>query len=386
MKIPTDDRYLKSLPTQLRIWSPNSVATYIACPRRYWYRYGEKWEEGLEGEEKSTDLGFGDFIHQAHDVYAKAVASGADTETATELAVEHTLCATYSAEEDRFWGGSYRQVWSCDGKVKGQKNRLVKCPNSKQWQADGTQKVLHLRGEPDVQVCPCCENGIEVETVYFPDDKTKNRHTLIRSVVALCDELSRSLLRPVTLPDGRIGSEVAWARELPLLSPDGTPYMVVGSFDGLSAVGDGEEWVLPELKTTRREPNQKFFDGFLPGAQVYTYTWAAYHDYPERRPKVYMIVIQVGVGFTNVLMRPLRVPPEVLGEWEGEMMEWVHRAEQEAKRYQAGDPQAYPRNPTACHGLPGAPNTPCPFIRICALPASERGSFLRSNFHKRRED
>ena len=378
MNLDPKDRFLQTLPTQLRLWSPTALASYMACPRRYFYHYVEKWSPGEDGVEKSVDLAFGDFVHQAHDVFMKALASGSSTEEATELAVEHTLQVSWPEGEEP-WGGSYLQVWRCEGKVKGAKSRPVKCPNSKQWNTFPEAWDFDTAGH----LCPHCHEQLTSATVYFPHDKTKNRHTLVRSVIALCDALTQSMMRPVVLPDGRIGSELEFARELPLLSPDGTPYFMVGSFDGLAAVGDGEEWALPELKTTRKDPNEAYFRQFQPGAQLYTYSWAAYLDYPNKRPKVHIVVIQVGVGFTHVHVRPMRVPPEVLGEWETEMVSWVIRAERDAQLYKLNDPGAYPRNPTACHGLPGAPTTPCPFLGICQLAASDREPFLKSNFHRR---
>jgi hypothetical protein len=379
-KIPTADRYLKSLPTQLKIWSPNSIATYCACPRRYWYRYGEMWDEGSEGEERSVDLAFGDYVHQGHDTYIKALGSGADTERATELAVEHVLQASWG------WGGEYCQVWRCDGKVKGAKGRPVRCPNSKQW--NPLEEVAEVDVDPEIKYCRKCLQPVTSQVVYFPTDRTKNRHTLIRSVIALCDELSSSSLRPLVLPSGEIGSEYTFLRDLPLRTPDGDGYYkVTGAFDGLSTVGDGQEWALPELKTTRREPNQGYFNQFLPGVQFLTYTWAAAEEFPEKKPRIYLIVLQVGVGFSNVIIRPLRVPPEVLQEWEEEMMSWIKKAEHSAYEHEMGLglTKAYPRNPTSCHSMPGAPNTPCPFLGICTLSPSDRGPFLRSNFHPRPE-
>jgi len=362
MQMILSNPFLETLPTQRRVWSASSIATAMACWRKYLLATVYGYESAGA---RSVDLDFGSFIHAGSDVYLKACASGADAETATELAYEHVLAASQG------WGGEYRNVWRCDGKVKGDKGRAVKCPSAKQWN-DGD-------GE-----CRYCGQTVPVQVVYFPDDPIKNRRTLLRSLVAYCDALTASHIRPIVLPDGRIGSELAFAHALALNSPDGTPYIITGSLDQVAVRGDSE-LIVPEIKTTRKTPGAAYYSQFEPGVQLYLYTAVSRKEFAPRRPKIVKLVVQVGVGFAEIHFHDMRIPDSVLREFEREVIALIEEGEQRARAFADLGEAAYPRRITSCHSTPGAPGTPCQFRDICRLAPEDRDAFLKTNYRQNTE-
>ncbi len=355
----------KTLPTQLREWSATSLAAYMKCPRFYWLKVVEGWRE----PEGSVHLDFGTLIHGAADVYGKSLVAQGDPEEATLDAVGWALEAAYG------WGGRYQHVWFCNkGTVRSEKSKSarLRCPEAK-----GKWPVL---GEVP-QHCPTCGGPTVEEIAFFPLDRIKNHQSLIRSVVEYCDTMTKSAIRPYVLPDGRVGSELPFNHKLSMLSPDGTPYEMSGTWDQLATLGE-EELILPDIKTTQKNPNEGYFAAFDPSVQFLTYDWAGAKDFPEQRPVPYIICLHVQQNNTDVYVYPLRHTPALLAEHERDMGYWIKRAEYDARLAEVLGEEAYRRNTTACNSTPGAPTTPCMFRGICRMDPSERSAFLRSNFRR----
>ncbi len=334
--------------------------------------------------DRSVHLDFGTLVHGGADVFNKAlIANGLDYEEATIDAVAWTLEAAWPADQEHPWGGRYVHVWWCNkGSIPNPKGKgpKLRCPEAKgQW-------AVMNHGVP--HQCPTC-GGDTVETIaFYPEHPAKNHRTLLRTVIEYCDFMARSGMRPHVLPDGRVGSELRFIRELPgEPSPDGTPYYIAGTWDSLMELG-ADELVLPDIKTTVVEPSASYFGSFDPGIQFITYEWEGAMDFPEHRPHPKIICLHVQPQNTDTYLYPISHTPEQLLEHEKDMRHAIGRAENNAREAQrladAGlDPEeAYRRNKTACNSCPGAPRTPCNFRDICRMPASERRAYLEGNFRK----
>ncbi len=376
---PEPNPFCATLLFQLQYWDGTALAGYEKCPRYHYYQVHVGWR----GLDPSVHLTFGTLVHGAADTFNKAlIVNGGDFEEATLDAVAWVLAAAWPADQPHPWGGRYVHVWQCNkGVVTNPKGKgpKLRCPEAKgQWPVVDT--VPHT--------CPTC-GGETFETIaFYPESPAKNHRTLIRTVIEYCDFMSRSGMRPHVLPDGRVGSELRFIRELPgEPSPDGSPYYVAGTWDGLMELG-ADELVIPDLKTTQAEPTSAYFGAFNPGIQFITYEWAGDGDFPGQHPHPKIICLHVQPQNTDVYLYPISHTPEQLLEHEKDMRYWIGRAEQDAREAQrladAGqDPaEAYRRNVTACNACPGAPRTPCNFRDICRMPASERRAYLEGNFRK----
>ena len=266
----------------------------------------------------------------------------------------------------------------------GTKKRMVRCPNSKQLNAPNETSGS------EVHVCQRCGEFCPIRPTYIPENKVKNRDTLLMSLVAYADAMDASALRVIRMPDGRLGSEYSFVRELTILTPDGEPYLVQGALDKVVRVGEDEdaEMVVPELKTTQKLADAQYFSQFEPAVQPSMYTWEIRAEFPDESPapKVWIVCIQVAAGMTHIRMHQIHIPRAVTVEWEEDMGYWIKRAEADARDARnfelAGKSPtgAYRRNLTACNGLPGAPTTSCPFKRICTLAPSDREKFLQVGY------
>lgn len=386
--------FCKTLPFQLRFWDGTALAGYMKCPRFHYYQVHAGWRG-----EGSVHLDFGTLLHGAADVYNKSLASrlrvlkpdsvdaqAIAAEEATLDAVGWALEAAWPAKQADPWGGHYRHVWWCNkGTVSERRNGKkvnLRCPHAKgKWLVD----------EAAPHECPTCGGETLEQIAFFGLDKVKNHQTLIRSVIAYCDELTKSAYRPVILPDGRIGSEMRFAHELDRITPDGDRYIITGTWDGLSTLGaldDDPDLIIPDIKTTQKTPNEGYFGQFAPSVQFLTYGWAGAKGFPRERPQPHIVCVHVQQSNTDVYIYPLRHTPNSLAEHEVDMQYWIARAEDDARSAEVlardgRDPaEAYRRNTTACNSCPGAPNTPCAFRDICRLDPTERGAFLRSNFRR----
>ncbi len=372
--------FCATLPWQLQYWDGTALAGYEKCPRFHYYQVHKGWR----GLERSVHLDFGQLVHGGADVFNHAlIANGGDTEEATIDAVGWTLAAAWPPGQEHPWGGRYMHVWTCNkGSVPNPKGKgpKVRCPEAKgKW-------IVMNHGVP--HQCPTCGGPVTDTTAFYPEHPAKNHRTLIRTVIAYCDFIAKSGMRPHVLPDGRVGSEFRFIRELPgAPSPDGTPYYIAGTGDSLMDLGE-DELVLPDIKTTTMVPNAAYFGSFDPGIQFITYEWNGSGDFPGQHPKPKIICLHVQPNNTDVYLYPISHTAAQLLEHEKDMRYWIGRAEEDAREAQrleeAGqDPaEAYRRNVTACNSCPGAPRTPCNFRDICRMPASERPAFLEGNFHE----
>lgn len=375
--------FCESLPLQYKFHDNTVWQSAQHCWRAYW----NKFVRGLRpkpapGGIASAHLTFGALVHEGSDVWMKAVALGCQPEQATEFALAHVLEASWPAgQEHDVFGGTYGPVFQCSDRTRtNSKKGIHRC----EWSYKEHLLPSDSDGEP-LGVCPGCGGPIEARVAYLCSEKVKNRRTLARTIVALGDALAAGALRAKVLPDGRIGSELRWFRPLQLISPDGDPYQMTGSWDGAAEIGTAGRTVLPELKTTQREPNDAFWQALEMSPQVHTYSWAGVAQFgPGTR--CLLIAIHVGSGFTEIYQKPVYFSPSQLAEWEADLGSVIQEAEIRARlalelEHSGEDPSAaYPRRLSACHSLPGAPTTPCPFRDFCGLPPEDRESFLAANF------
>jgi hypothetical protein len=384
----------ETLPFQLRIWDNSNAQTAMHCPRHYWYsvvrglRQGPPKGMDVPGAVGRPDLIFGSLIHDGADVYNKALAQGLDAEDATALALGYVLRESWpEGQVADVFGGRYIEVWQCADRTKTNRRKgIERCKWSYAEHHVGSTPDLNFDEVSADAICPACKGTSSTRIAYVCNEKYKNRRNLARAMVALCDHLTAAPGRPVVLHDGRVGSEVRWIQPLSITSPDGTPYVMTGSFDRIQ--NDGIRTSLGEYKTTKRQPDARYFEGLEGSPQVSTYTWAANEwNRGYGRIQVHLIVVHLGVNFCEVYQKPVHLGPASLAEWQTELEHYIQEMEIRARlaaRHEAEgrDPAlAYPRRLSACASLPGAPTTPCPFAGICRLDPGDREAFLANNFH-----
>jgi hypothetical protein len=362
-----------SLPFQPRYWNNTWLQTLQHCPRHFWYSA----VRGLKPLGSSVHLTFGTLLHGAADIKVKGAALGLSAEDATDAALDWVLEASWPAGSDKdVFGGQYLMLMQCQDRTKTvAKKGIKRC----EWSY--REHLYHHDGD----LCHGCGGELDTRIGYVCPEKVKNRRSLIRAVLALCDYLDSASIRAMRLEDGRIGSELRWFRELPMPSPDQAPYMMTGSYDGAALEGELNIPVGPEYKTTQREPNEAYFASMIASPQCQTYSWSGTKDFGERFRVLYL-VLHIGQNSCEVVTKRVYLAPDQLLEWEADMMGVVQEGELRARaaaqlEQQNLDPSAaYPRRLSACHSLPGATSTPCEFRAYCTTPRCDREAFLGNNF------
>ena len=193
------------------------------------------------------------------------------------------------------------------------------------------------------------------------DHKTKNRESLVRTVIWYLDHYRDDTAETLILSDGRPAVEQSFRFELDYGVKEDIhgvgyahqPYVLCGHLDKIVRFND--ELFVMDHKTTSFEPSAYYFSKFEPDNQMTLYSIAAkvVLDAPVRG--VIIDAAQVkedwsrfGRGFT------FRTPDQ-LEEWLADLRHWLNLAEQYAT---AG---YWPQNDTACDKFGG-----CRFRDICS--------------------
>jgi hypothetical protein len=225
---------------------------------------------------------------------------------------------------------------------------------------------------------------------FDPDHKTKNKSSLIRTVIWYLDQFKDDQARTVVSSDGKPMVEQSFRFELdwgpksaelteytaPIGEDIGAqlrPYLLCGHLDRV--VSFNEELFVMDRKTTSMSLGPYYFNQFEPNNQMTLYTLASkvVLDTPVRgviidAARVAQDYTEFGRGFT------FRTPDQ-LEEWLNGLHYWLALAEQYAIA------NYWPMNDTACDKFGG-----CRFREICSKSPSVRERFLEGNFTKLPED
>lgn len=306
-------------------WDSTSLASYMQCPRRYWYEILEGWRP----KALSADILFGSAMHESCAVYETHRLNGMEHDPALIAAVRYAL--------KKSKGGILDPV-----------------------------------------------SGEELRNLDEADDPRKTRYTLVRTLVWWADEFGQDDQLPtVVLPDGRPGLELSFRLPIGIESRDGDPILLCGHFDKVADYGDTK--LLVERKTTKSSISAHYWRKWNPNVQVYDYDLAAgivFGD--DAAGGVMMEVFQTAITLSRTERHEIRRTRPEREEWLRELRRWIGRAELDATAAleahdvpDANPIDAYPRNTAACtlHGG-------CPFQRICSKSPGVREIYLKGEFQR----
>jgi hypothetical protein len=311
--------------TQIQFaWDSTSLGWLKTCPRLYQYSMLEGWRS--RGE--SVHLKFGQLYHSALEGYDKLRADD--------------ILAPCGHDEAL--------------------HRIV------QWAMESTWDRV-------------TETGTDVETghPWLSDHHSKNRETLIRSIIWYLDQFKDDPASTLILANGKPAVELSFRMEMEWgPSPDGfhewrkgdPQYLLCGHLDRVVEFG-GQKYVM-DRKTTGSSPTPHYFDGFAPDNQMSIYTLAARVQFSTPVAGVIIDAAQIAVGFTR-FQRGFTYRTEAqLEEWLADFRFWTAQAEGFAEA------NHWPMNDKSC-GMYGG----CTFRKICSKSPEVRERFLESDFERR---
>jgi hypothetical protein len=223
---------------------------------------------------------------------------------------------------------------------------------------------------------------------WLSDHPSKNRETLIRSIIWYLDQFKDDPASTLILANGKPAVELSFRMELdwgPKAATTkrkpfndktaeemqwGQPYILCGHLDRVVEFG-GQRYVM-DRKTTGSSPTPYYFDNFAPDNQMSIYTLASRVQFNTPVAGVIIDAAQIAVGFTR-FQRGFTYRTEAqLEEWLTDFRFWTAQAEGFAER------GYWPMNDRSC-GMYGG----CAFRKVCSKSPEVREKFLESDFERR---
>jgi len=264
---------------------------------------------GWQPRELSVHLFFGQIYHFALEVYDHAKARGADHDEGTRLAVRAALKAT--------WDKAKKKPW-------------------------------------------------------ISDHSTKNRLTLVRTVVWYLEQFKADPLVTLRLEEGSPAVELSFRFQTHFKSQSGDPFLICGHLDRVARLEGLDQLWIVDRKTTQYSIDSAYFSKYSPDNQMSTYDFAGGIIYSYPIQGVIVDAAQVLVTLSRFERGFVPRSKSQREEWYITFGQYVKEAEQAAKE------QNWPMNDKACGHYGG-----CPFRPVCGRPPEAREEWLRAAYVQR---
>jgi len=244
-------------------------------------------------------------------------------------------------------------------------------------QAMHDYELLKAEGlDHDKATCETIFRLLRRTYTWESESTTKNRETLVRSVIWYLEHYKEDAAKTIILANGKPAIELSFKVstniEINFLPPGGWQfaekyYMVCGHLDRLAEFGDSP--YVTDRKTTDKTVGSYYFENFNPDNQMSFYTAFAQIVYELPLKGVIIDAVQTAVGFTRPERGMTMRSPDQTSEWLHDLEYWLRMAEAFAKN------EHWPMNDTACIG--------CRFREVCSKSPGVRDTYLASNFDVR---
>lgn len=221
---------------------------------------------------------------------------------------------------------------------------------------------------------------------WASDHKTKNRDTLLRSIVWALDKLAGGPegdpLETVLLTSGKPAVELAFRFETGYIAETGEKWLYCGYMDRLAKL-NGQPYVV-DVKTTEHTIDAGWFSKFTPGNQFSMYALAGAVAFATPVTGVIVDGLQIGVTFTRVERGLVPRSEAQLEEWHRANMRWLEAmnvAAHDGVVYESAgrDPaEGWPMNEQSCDKWGG-----CPYRAVCSRPPGARMAWLEADYRRR---
>lgn len=218
------------------------------------------------------------------------------------------------------------------------------------------------------------------------DDKYKNRHTLLRSVMWYLDQFADDPLETLRLANGRPAVELSFRMETDLETTAGEKILLCGHLDRVAKLGAFGHTYIVDRKTTKGQLGNRYFDQYTPDNQFSLYALAGKMVFGLPVEGLVVDAAQVGIEFTRFQRGFITRTPAQLDEWYSDLGIWIQLAE----RYALA--QHWPMNDKACNIYSsfdkesGTHTGGCSYRSICAKAPSVRREWLEAEFVRRQWD
>lgn len=199
---------------------------------------------------------------------------------------------------------------------------------------------------------------------WTSEHRTKDRQTLIRSIVWYLEEYKDDPCSTYILKDGRPAVELTFSFDY---KKDIT---FCGHLDRV--VEYAGDYYIQDQKTTGASMGAYYFKRFTPDNQMSLYTAAGQIMWQLPVKGVMIDAAQIAVGFTRFERGFAFRTPEQTEEWLKDAEWHIHNI------WEATLKNEWPMNDAACQKYGG-----CQFLSICSKSPQVREEFLKTGFEKR---
>lgn len=206
---------------------------------------------------------------------------------------------------------------------------------------------------------------------WRPDDKYKNRESLVKAVIRYLDKYENDTAVTLVMENGKPAAELSFKFMLDYgpVADEGQPYVLCGHLDRLVEF-NGEKFIM-DYKTTTTTPSDYYWRQFNPHNQMSLYTLASDVVFQAPVKGVIINAIQILVDNVNCVRGTTYRTKDQLDEWLGSLQFWLRLAEEYATN------NYWPMNDTACDKYGG-----CRYREVCSRSPSVRDKYLEADFIK----
>jgi hypothetical protein len=209
---------------------------------------------------------------------------------------------------------------------------------------------------------------------WTSDEPTKNRETLVRSIVWYLAKYKEDPLETLVLANGEAAVELPFRIYIDTDSGvTGEPYLLCGYLDR-KAEFNGGGWIV-DWKSSKYALDEKYFARYSPDNQVSQYAFAGTMIGGEPIKGVVIDAVQLGVTFSRHQRGQIGRTPAQLEEWLRDSIHFIRMNETYVQD------NYWPQNDTSCEKYGG-----CPYRSVCSASPEIRQRLLDGLFHKRSWD
>lgn len=209
---------------------------------------------------------------------------------------------------------------------------------------------------------------------WTSDEPTKNRETLIRSIIWYLDQFQDDSLETLILANGEPAVEMPFRLHIELQSTlTGEDYLLCGYLDRMVVFND-QIWIT-DWKTSKYQLNESYFHQYSPNNQMSQYSLAGTIIASAPIAGVIIDAAQLGVTFSRFQRGNTTRTKAQMEEWLDDSIFYIRQNES----FVAAN--HWPMNDTVCNMYSG-----CPYRPICGASPEIRPKLLEGLFHKRSWD
>jgi len=200
---------------------------------------------------------------------------------------------------------------------------------------------------------------------WDPDDKKRNRSTLLRTVIWYLEKFKDDPAKTLILASGAPAVEIRFSFDLPydIEAAPGQPYVLSGKLDRVVTF-NGDLFVM-DRKTTTWGLGSSYWNLWTPHNQISLYTLAGKQVFQAPIKGVIIDAAQLLVGGVNFERGIIYRTQEQLDEWVEDLIPFLLRQND------------FGHNDTSCDKYGG-----CEFREVCGKSPQVRDRFLRSAFEQ----